>query len=60
MPRGSNAKYTNKQKRQASHVEESYRKRGASPKKAAQRAWKTVNKKTGGAKKSGGKGRKKS
>lgn len=53
MPRGSKASYSSKQKRQAAHIEESYRKRGNSPKKAAQRAWKTVNKKTGGAKKAG-------
>lgn len=59
MPKGSKASYTRKQKRQASHIEESYEKRGVSKKTAKARAWKTVNKQTGGGKKSGS-GRKKS
>jgi plasmid stabilization system protein ParE len=59
MARGSKKKYTAKQKRQAEHIEKSYEKRGDSPKKAAQRAWRTVNQKTGGGKKTGGAGRKK-
>jgi len=54
MPQGSKAKYTDKQKRQAEHIEESYEKRGASKKTAEQRAWQTVNKQTGGGEKSGG------
>jgi plasmid stabilization system protein ParE len=54
MPRGSKSKYTDKQKRQAEHIEESYEKRGKSRKVAAQRAWQTVNKQTGGGEKSGG------
>jgi plasmid stabilization system protein ParE len=54
MPRGSKAKYSDKQKRQAEHIEESYEKRGLSEKTAAQRAWQTVNKQTGGGEKSGG------
>ena len=54
MPAGSKSKYTNKQKRQAEHIEESYEKRGASKKTAEQRAWQTVNKQTGGGEKSGG------
>lgn len=49
MPRGSKDKYTSKQKRQAGHIEESAEKRGLSPKRAAQIAWATVNKETGGA-----------
>jgi plasmid stabilization system protein ParE len=53
MARGSKSKYTDKQKRQAEHIEESYEKRGASRKVAAQRAWQTVNKQTGGGEKSG-------
>jgi len=53
MPRGSKAKYTDKQKRQAEHIEEGYEKRGASEKEAKRRAWATVNKETGGGKKSG-------
>jgi plasmid stabilization system protein ParE len=59
MPRGSKAKYTSKQKRKAEHIEESYEKRGASSKEAARRAWATVNKESGGGKKSGsGRGKK--
>jgi plasmid stabilization system protein ParE len=54
MARGSKSKYTDKQKRQAGHIEESYEKRGASKKVAEQRAWQTVNKQTGGGEKSGG------
>ena len=53
MPRGSKASYSNKQKRQAAHIEKSYEKRGVGSKQAAKRAWKTVNKTSGGAKKSG-------
>jgi plasmid stabilization system protein ParE len=53
MARGSKSKYTDKQKRQAEHIEESYEKRGATKKTAAQRAWQTVNKQTGGGEKSG-------
>jgi hypothetical protein len=53
MPRGSKAKYTSKQKRQAEHIEEGYEKRGVGRKEAARRAWSTVNKETGGGKKSG-------
>ena len=51
MPRGDKSSYTNKQKRQAEHIEESYEKRGVSSKTAAKRAWATVNKTTGGGKK---------
>ena len=53
MPRGSKRSYTKKQKRQAAHIEKSYQKRGTSKKTAAKRAWKTVNKRSGGGKKSG-------
>lgn len=53
MPQGSKSAYTDKQKRQARHIEESYEERGDSPKKAAARAWATVNKQDGGGKKSG-------
>src|SRR6476620_213044 len=49
MARGSKAKYTSKQKRQAQHIEESAKKRGASTKRASQIAWATVNKETKGA-----------
>src|SRR5213075_1970885 len=59
MPRGSKAKYSSKQKRQAQHIEEGYEKRGTSKKEAERRAWATVNKETGGGKKSGsGRGKK--
>src|SRR5437660_6438125 len=54
MPRGSKSKYTDKQKRQAEHIEKSYEKRGVSEKTAAQRAWQTVNKQSGGGEKAGG------
>ena len=59
MARGSKAKYTNKQKRKAEHIEEGYEKRGTSKKEAERRAWATVNKESGGGKKSGsGRGKK--
>lgn len=58
MARGSKAKYTSKQKRQAEHIEEGYEKRGTSKKEAERRAWATVNKSSHGGKKSGsGRGR---
>src|SRR2546429_6723857 len=53
MPRGEKSKYTDKQKRQAEHIAEGYEKRGVSEKEAKRRAWATVNKTTGGGKKSG-------
>ena len=53
MPRGSKEKYTDKQKRRAEHIEEGYEKRGVSEDEAERRAWATVNKETGGGKKSG-------
>jgi plasmid stabilization system protein ParE len=53
MPRGDKSAYTDKQVRQAEHIEESYEKRGVSEKDAESRAWATVNKETGGGKKSG-------
>ncbi len=58
MPQGSKKSYTSKQKRQAKHIAEGYKKRGTSTSTAKKRAWATVNKKTGGGKKSGS-GRKK-
>jgi hypothetical protein len=59
MPRGDKSKYTDKQKRKAEHIEESYEKRGVSEKEAEKRAWATVNKSSGGGKKSGsGRGKK--
>jgi len=53
MPRGSKAKYTDKQKRMAEHIEEVYEKKGVSHKEAEARAWATVNKDTGGGEKGG-------
>jgi hypothetical protein len=54
MPRGDKSSYTSKQKRQASHVEDSEKKKGRSAKTAKRIAWATVNKQDGGGKKSGG------
>ena len=59
MPQGDRSAYTDKQKRQAEHIEENYEKRGVSEEEAEKRAWATVNKQDGGGKKSGS-GQKKS
>lgn len=53
MPRGDKSKYSDKQKRKAEHIEEGYEKRGVSTEEAERRAWATVNKESGGGKKSG-------
>ncbi len=53
MPRGDKSAYTDKQKRQAAHIEESYEKQGLSEEEAEKRAWATVNKQDHGGKKSG-------
>ncbi len=53
MPRGDKSKYSDKQKRQAEHIEEGYKDRGVPEEEAEKRAWATVNKMTGGGKKSG-------
>jgi hypothetical protein len=59
MPRGDKSSYTERQKRQAEHIEEGYERRGISHQEAERRAWATVNKETGGGKKSGsGRGKK--
>ena len=59
MSVGDKDKYTDKQKRKAEHIEDSYEKRGVSHEEAERRAWATVNKQDGGGKKSGsGRGRK--
>jgi plasmid stabilization system protein ParE len=61
MPRGDKSSYTAKQKRKAEHIEEGYERRGVSTKEAERRAWATVNKESGGGKKSGsGRGKKES
>lgn len=51
MPQGDKSSYTDKQKREAKHIEDSYEKRGVSKKTAESRAWATVNKQDGGGKK---------
>src|SRR5690348_9935574 len=56
MPVGDKSKYTDKQKRQAEHIEEGYEARGMSEKEAERRAWATVNKVHGGGEKPGGSG----
>jgi len=58
MPQGDKSSYTDKQKRQAEHIEASYEKKGLSVNTSVARAWATVNKLSGGGKKSGS-GRKK-
>ena len=58
MPRGDKSAYTDKQKRQAQHIEEGYEARGTPKDEAERRAWATVNAETHGGKKSGsGRGR---
>jgi hypothetical protein len=53
MPRGDKSAYSDKQKRQAHHIEESEKKQGRSAKSAARIAYATVNKQDGGGKKRG-------
>jgi plasmid stabilization system protein ParE len=53
MPQGDKSAYTDKQKRLAQHIEEGYEDRGTGKEEAERRAWATVNKETGGGKKSG-------
>ena len=53
MPRGDKSTYTDKQIRQAEHIKDGYEERGVSHEEAEKRAWATVNKETGGGKKSG-------
>lgn len=57
MAQGDKAKYTDKQKRKAEHIAESYEARGVPESQAEARAWATVNKDDGGGKKPGGSGR---
>jgi len=56
MPQGDKSKYTEKQKRQAEHIEEGYLEHGVGEEEAERRAWATVNKVHGGGEKSGGAG----
>lgn len=53
MPRGDKSSYSSKQKRQASHIEDSAKKKGRSAATAKRIAWATVNKQDGGGTKSG-------
>lgn len=53
MPKGDKSAYTDKQKRQAEHIEEGYESRGIGREEAERRAWATVNKESGGGNKSG-------
>jgi hypothetical protein len=58
MPRGDKGAYSDKQKRQAEHIEEGYESRGVPEGEAERRAWATVNAMTHGGKKAGsGRGR---
>ena len=62
MPQGDKSAYTDKQKRQARHIEDSYEthgvRRGVGHEEAEKRAWATVNRQSGGGKLSGaGRGR---
>ena len=56
MPRGDKSKYTEKQKRQAEHIEKGYEERGLPEREAERRAWATVNKVHKGGEKPGGGG----
>lgn len=61
MAKGSKSKYSDKQKRKAEHIADSYKSRGDSKGEAKRKAWATVNKESGGGKKSGsGRGKKES
>ena len=53
MPRGDKSAYTDKQKRKAAHIAESYEEKGVPEDEAEARAWATVSKQDGGGKKSG-------
>ena len=53
MSKGDKDKYTDKQKRKAEHIEESYEDRGVSQEEAERHAWATVNKESGGGNESG-------
>ncbi|CAM3166387.1 plasmid stabilization protein [Methylobacterium mesophilicum] len=57
MAQGDKAKYTDKQKRKAEHIADSYEARGVPEEEAESRAWATVNKDDGGGEKPGGSGR---
>ena len=56
MPRGDKSKYTDKQKRRAEHIKDSYVEHGTDEKEATARAWATVNAESHGGEKPGGSG----
>jgi plasmid stabilization system protein ParE len=56
MPRGDKSKYTDKQKRRAEHIADSYVSQGTSEREAKRRAWATVNAESHGGEKPGGSG----
>jgi hypothetical protein len=53
MARGSKSSYTPKQRRQARKIGQGYKRRGISRGEAERRAWATVNRVSGGGRKSG-------
>lgn len=53
MTQGDKSAYTDKQKREAGHIEKSEEKGGHSKSEAERIAWATVNKQDGGGKKAG-------
>jgi plasmid stabilization system protein ParE len=53
MSQGDKSAYSSKQKRKAEHIAKGYKHRGVSAGEAKRRAWATVNKESGGGKKSG-------
>ncbi len=53
MPRGDKSAYTDKQKRKAAHIADSYERRGMPHDEAEGRAWATVNADSGGGNQSG-------
>jgi plasmid stabilization system protein ParE len=59
MPKGDKSKYSDKQKRQTRHIDESYAERGVSEDEAERRTWATVIERIEVGKKSGsGRGKK--
>lgn len=56
MPQASKDKYTNKQKRKAERIEQSYEAKGVCEQEAEARAWATINKQSGGGERAGGSG----
>lgn len=58
MSQGDKSKYTDKQKRQAEHIEEGYENKGVAPNEAEALAWATLNRKNDDGKLPGGSGRK--